>query len=89
MNRWTRRMAMAAAAMAVAAGAALAADDPGTDVPLATDLTAVIALQGLPCGQVASATRQAQDDYLVTCQDGNRYRIQVNAEGRVVVTRQQ
>lgn len=88
MNRWTSGMAMAAAATAVAAGAALAADEAGPDVPLTTDLTAVIALQGLPCGQVTTATRQAEDDYLATCQDGNRYRIRVNAEGRVVVTRQ-
>jgi len=42
-------------------------------------------LQGLPCGKVVSASQQGQDDYIASCQDGNRYRIFVNAEGRVVV----
>ena len=49
------------------------------------DLTAVIALQGLPCGQVVSANKQGNDNYVVSCQDGNRYRVVVNADGRVVV----
>jgi len=38
------------------------------------DLTAVIALQGLPCGQVVGATKQGESDYIASCQDGNRYR---------------
>jgi hypothetical protein len=54
-------------------------------VTVARDLTAVIALQGLPCGQVVSAIQQGEDDYVASCQDGNRYRVFVNAEGRVVV----
>ena len=49
------------------------------------DLAAVIALQGLPCGQVVSATKKGDDDYVVSCKDGNRYRVVVNADGRVVV----
>lgn len=56
-----------------------------SDVTVAQDLTAVLALQGKPCGQVVSATRQAENDYIATCQDGNRYRIFTNADGRVVV----
>jgi hypothetical protein len=44
----------------------------------------VIALLGLPCGQVVSATRIKDNDHIVTCQDGNRYHVYVNAEGRVV-----
>jgi len=55
------------------------------DASVRKDLTAVIALQGLPCGQVLSAERRADNDYVVSCQDGNRYRVFVNAEGRVVV----
>jgi hypothetical protein len=51
-------------------------------------MTAVIALQGLPCGQVVSASQQGEDDYLAACQDGNRYRVYVNAEGRVMVEKQ-
>lgn len=57
-----------------------AADDPG----LRKDLSAVLALLGLPCGQVIQATRQQDKDHLVTCQDGHRYRIFVNDQGRVV-----
>ena len=62
----------------------LAADPPG-DVPVTQDLTAVIALQGLPCGKVVSAKKQAENDYIVSCQDANRYRVFVNPDGRVVV----
>ena len=52
---------------------------------LKKDLTAVIALQGLPCGQVVAVTVQADDDYAVVCKDENMYRVYLNAEGRVVV----
>jgi len=58
------------------------------EISTTKDLTAVIALQGLPCGQVTAATKQGDNDYLATCQDGNRYRVFVNAEGRVVVQKQ-
>ena len=63
----------------------LAAEDTASDVTVAKDLAAVIALQGLPCGQVVSASKQGEDDYVASCQDGNRYRVFVNAEGRVIV----
>ena len=62
----------------------LAADD----VALRKDLTAVIALLGLPCGQVVAATRLKDNDHIATCQDGKRYRVFVNAEGRVVAQKQ-
>ena len=52
---------------------------------LKKDLTAVIALQGLPCGQVVAVTVQAEDDYAVLCKDDNKYRVYLNAAGRVVV----
>jgi hypothetical protein len=55
------------------------------DEALKKDLTAVIALQGLPCGEVVEAIEQAKDDYAVSCKDGNKYRVYVNAAGRVVV----
>jgi hypothetical protein len=45
----------------------------------------VIALQGLPCGQVVAAAEQAETDYAVSCADGHLYRVYVNAAGRVVV----
>jgi len=88
VNRLTSALGCAIAALALGGGGALAADEPATDIPLTTDLTAVIALQGLPCGKVVGATKQAENDYLATCQDGTRYRVLVNAEGRVVVSRQ-
>jgi hypothetical protein len=55
------------------------------DEALKKDLTAVIALQGFPCGQVVSVKTQAENDYAVTCKDENKYRVYVNAAGRVVV----
>jgi hypothetical protein len=54
------------------------------ETTLLKDLTAVIALLGLPCGQVVSATPVKGDDHLATCQDGNRYRVFIDAQGRVV-----
>jgi len=59
------------------------------DAPLLKDLTSVLALLGLPCGQVVSATRLKDDDHIATCRDGNRYRVYINAEGRVVAQKQQ
>ena len=55
------------------------------DEALKKDLTAVIALQGLPCGEVVAVTVQAESDYAVSCKDENKYRVYLNAEGRVVV----
>jgi len=60
----------------------LRADD---DEDLKKDLTAVIALHGLPCGEVVAATVQGENDFLASCKDGNRYRVYLNDAGRVVV----
>lgn len=60
--------------------AAIAADDPKQK----EDLSAVIALNGQPCGGVVSYTVQGQNDFLATCKDGSRYRVYVK-DGRVVV----
>jgi len=76
------RICAALLAMLVATPAA-AADDAA----LLKDLTSVIALLGLPCGQVVSATPLKDDDHIATCRDGNRYRVFINAEGRVVAQR--
>lgn len=59
---------------------AVAADDPKQR----QDLTAVIALNGKPCGEVVSYVPQGDNDFLATCKDGNRYRVYVK-DGRVVV----
>jgi hypothetical protein len=66
------------------AASSLAADD----VSLIKDLTAVIALLGLPCGQVVSAAQLKSNDHIATCKDGNRYRVFVNDKGRVVAQKQ-
>ena len=55
---------------------------------LKKDLTAVIALQGQPCGEVVSATVLKQNDYAATCKDGNKYHVYENDKGRVVVEKQ-
>ena len=85
-RRKDARMLARASVMSLGfAGTALAVDEAPGDMPVDADLTAVIALQGLPCGKVVEARQQATDDYLATCEDGHRYRVFVNADGRVVV----
>jgi hypothetical protein len=74
------RMVLAAAATSCA-GTMLAQDQEISD---AEDLTAVIALQAKPCGRVVNAEKRGENDYVATCQDGNRYRVYVR-DGRVVV----
>lgn len=66
------------------AGASPAAQDAA----LLKDLTSVIMLLGMPCGQVVSATRQAENDHIASCKNGNRYRVYVNAAGRAVAQKQ-
>lgn len=56
--------------------------------PLLQDLTALIALHGQSCGQVVTAVRQSDSDYLASCEDGKRYRVFMSAAGRVVVEKQ-
>ena len=56
---------------------------------LKKDLAAVIALQGLPCGEVVAVTVQAENDYAVSCKDENKYHVYLNAAGRVVVEKRQ
>jgi hypothetical protein len=63
---------------------ALAADDAATR----KDLTSVIALQGLPCGEVVRVETKGNNDHIATCKDKNRYHIFINSAGRVVVEKQ-
>ena len=58
------------------------ADD---DEELKKDLTAVIALNGLPCGKVVAVKVLAENDYNASCEDGNKYHVYMNEAGRVVV----
>jgi hypothetical protein len=79
--------------MALTLGIALTAFVPGSaraaeDAALLKDMTAVIALLGLPCGQVVSVAAKGENDHVATCKDGNRYRVFLNAAGRVVAEKQ-
>jgi hypothetical protein len=79
VSRLARSLALAAAALMANAGLTLA-----QDISEAADLTAVIALNGKPCGRVVRAEKRGDQDYVATCEDGNRYRVYVK-DGRVVV----
>ena len=74
------RHALLAASFALIGIATVQAADSSA---LAKDLAASLALLSLPCGQVVSVSSQSERDHLVTCSDGNRYRVYVNAQGRV------
>jgi hypothetical protein len=79
-SRWAC-VALVSMAVALPSGAA-------DDAALLKDLTSVIALLGLPCGQVVSAVRLNDADHVATCRDGHRYRVFINPEGRVVAQKQ-
>ncbi len=64
--------------------AAAAAGNVAAQVGKAEDLAAALGVLGRPCGTVVTVATQAKDDHLVTCSDGNRYRVYLNAERRVV-----
>jgi hypothetical protein len=71
-----------------AAGCLAAAPAPAADsASVGQDLKATIALNGLPCDEVVDSKRNADSDYTATCKDGHRYRVYVDAGGRVVVQR--
>lgn len=78
-----RALALILPLAALVAGPLRAADDAA----LLKDLTSVIMLLALPCGEVVGARRQADNDHIASCKNGNRYRVFVNAEGRVVAQR--
>jgi hypothetical protein len=84
MNKRTQAWALMIMMTAFFTGPSRAAED----VSLLKDMTSVIALLGLPCGQVVSAVKKGDNDHVVTCKDGNRYRVFLNAEGRVVAEKQ-
>jgi len=65
----------------LAASALAGAAEPS----IGMDLRATIALQGMPCDQIAQVQRNGDSDYTATCRDGNRYRVYIDAQGRVVV----
>jgi hypothetical protein len=52
------------------------------------DLTAVIALQGQPCGKVVSSEKRGENDFVARCSSGDVYRVYVDPSGRVRVEKQ-
>ncbi len=64
---------------------ALAAEEAPGDVTVTTGPDGRDRIAGPAVRKVVSATQQGEDDYVASCEDGNRYRVFVNAEGRVVV----
>lgn len=83
----TRTKALASSLFALAWLATPAAAQQDNEA-LKKDLTAVIALQGQPCGEVVTATVLKENDYAATCKDGNKYHVYTNDKGRVVVEKQ-
>ncbi len=88
-----RRLSFPSAVRAACGSLALALAAPGhasdpapgaSGDALARDLFSVLALRGKPCGRVVEATRQGEQDYLVRCESGNRYRIRIEGD-RVVI----
>lgn len=88
MNKRATSQALVIMVTTMSAGYTLADPPPASSVSTEKDLTAVIALQGLPCGQVVTVRQLGENDYVATCQDGNHYHVFVNADGRVVAEKQ-
>ena len=65
----------------------VAGEGRAEELPVLRDLTAVIALHGLPCGGVVRSERKGDSDYVAVCQTGERYHIFVDSRGQVVVQR--
>ncbi|MHB8535193.1 MAG: hypothetical protein ACYDBW_07100 [Sulfuricaulis sp.] len=84
MNNLTKASVLMVVMVAFFTGSSQAAEDAA----LLKDMTSVIALLGLPCGQVVSVVKKGDNDNLATCKDGNRYRVYLNADGRVVAQKQ-
>ena len=78
-----------ASSLIIALAALFAMPAPAADdAALLKDLTSVIALLGLPCGKVVSAQKKGDNDHIAACSNGMRYRVFVNAQGRVVAQKQ-
>lgn len=84
MKKRTLSWSMIAVLTVLFSGVTQAADD----VAITKDMTAVIALLGLPCGKVVTVVRKGDNDHIASCENGNRYRIFLNPEGRVIAEKQ-
>lgn len=88
MNSFVKAGVVRAGVMIAAATLFSGSSRAAEDVSLLADMTSVIALLGQPCGQVVSVIKQGDNDHLATCQSGDRYRVFLSAEGRVVAEKQ-
>jgi hypothetical protein len=43
---------------------------------------------GLPCGKVVTVVKKGDNDHIASCENGNRYRIFLNPEGRVIAEKE-
>jgi hypothetical protein len=84
MKKRIQRMTLIVVVTMFFAGVSQASDN----VSITKDLTAVIALLGLPCGNVVSIVKKGDNDHIASCENGNRYRVFLNSEGRVVAEKQ-
>ena len=75
-------------AMALIAACLISQARAAEGVTLLKDLTSAISVLGLRCGPVISAVRQGENDHVATCKDGNRYRVFINPQGRVIAQKQ-
>lgn len=82
LNKRTTTAALLALTLTIAPPAFAQAQD---DAQVRKDLTTVLALKGKPCGEIVALQRLGESDYLVTCQDGQRYRIFIGADDRVII----
>ncbi len=81
MKRNHRRPLVAVlSAMTLFATVASAPADGG----LEQDLFSVITLRGKPCGEVVSAKKTGENDYVVACKSGERYRVYLGNGGKRV-----
>jgi len=83
MHQRTGLLVAALAALTFGSTAVAAADEA-----IKNDIKATIALHGQTCDQIVEVKRTGDSDYLASCKDGNRYRVFVDAQGRVVVKKQ-
>lgn len=83
MSTASRAAALLIPIALLAAAQAPAAEDPA----LLKDLSAVLMLLAMPCGEVVSAVRQADNAHIASCKDGTRYRVFIDASGRAAAQR--
>ncbi len=85
MRTPTLLKSLTAAGMLVAASASAA--EPVTDRKVLEDLATVITLQGYGCGKARKAEKLRQNDYVVTCRNGDEYRVKIDSNNRVDITK--